>query len=74
MPAEVSPEVEVIENNEAGYIERLRVKSPYTGFTTYFYVRVLGEAARSFPTEKTARRYLYGRVQNLRARNQATYQ
>ncbi len=73
MPAEVDPEIEVLEKNEAGVIERLRVKSPYTGYTEYFYVRIHGEVAKSFQTEKSARKYLFERTKNLRQRNQSTY-
>lgn len=73
MPAEVQPEIEIIEKNEAGLIERFRVKSPYSGYTTYYYVRVHGEAQRSFSTEKKARNYLYERTRSLQARNQSTY-
>lgn len=73
MPAEVEPEIEIIEKNEAGIIEKMSVKSPYTGYTIYYYVKVHGEVARSFSSEKAARKYLYGRTANVRQRNQATY-
>lgn len=73
MPAEVDPEITIIEKNEAGIIEEFKVKSPYTGYTTYFYVKVHGEVSRSFSSEKAARKYLYDRTHSLRARNQSTY-
>lgn len=73
MPAEVDPEIEIIEKNEAGIIEKMSVKSPYTGYTIYYYVKVHGEVSRSFSSEKAARKYLYSRMKNLRTRVQATY-
>lgn len=75
MPAEVDPDITIIEKNEAGVLEQYEVKSPYTGYTTYFYVKIRGEVARSFSSEKAARKYLYDRTDSLRERThvQSTY-